>query len=168
VAVYNSDMAVEAVVRRAAPEDLPVLGQLGALLVEVHHAFDPARFFEPGASIETSYASFLGGQLGDPAAVVYVAEVDGTVVGYVYASLEPRSWKELRDATGFIHDVVVVPGVRGSGLATRLVETAARWLEEQGAPSVMLWTAEGNAAAQRLFDRLGFRRTMVEMTRNAG
>jgi RimJ/RimL family protein N-acetyltransferase len=29
----------------------------------------------------------------------------------------------------------------------------------------MLWTAEPNAGAQRLFERLGFRRTMVEMTK---
>jgi ribosomal protein S18 acetylase RimI-like enzyme len=28
----------------------------------------------------------------------------------------------------------------------------------------MLWTAEHNVTAQRLFDRLGFRRTMIEMT----
>jgi hypothetical protein len=29
----------------------------------------------------------------------------------------------------------------------------------------MLWTAEKNDSAQRLFARLGFRRTMIEMTR---
>ena len=29
----------------------------------------------------------------------------------------------------------------------------------------MLWTAQKNVPAQRLFDRLGFRRTMIEMTR---
>jgi hypothetical protein len=31
----------------------------------------------------------------------------------------------------------------------------------------MLWTAEQNARGQRLFEKLGFRRTMVEMTREA-
>jgi ribosomal protein S18 acetylase RimI-like enzyme len=29
----------------------------------------------------------------------------------------------------------------------------------------VLWTAEKNDPAQRLFTRLGFRRTMIEMTR---
>ena len=43
--------------------------------------------------------------------------------------------------------------------------TAADWLEDHGAPRVMLWSAEANPDAQRLFERLGFRRTMVEMTR---
>jgi RimJ/RimL family protein N-acetyltransferase len=29
----------------------------------------------------------------------------------------------------------------------------------------MLWTADQNEAAQQLFARLGFRKTMIEMTR---
>jgi GNAT superfamily N-acetyltransferase len=94
-----------------------------------------------------------------------VAEREGAVVGYVYAGIEPQSWKELRDAAGFIHDVVVEPGVRGHGIATRLVEAAAEWLEARGAPRIMLWTADQNATARRLFARLGFRATMIEMTR---
>jgi predicted GNAT family acetyltransferase len=32
----------------------------------------------------------------------------------------------------------------------------------------MLWTAERNAAARRLFEGLGFRATMIEMTRERG
>jgi len=39
------------------------------------------------------------------------------------------------------------------------------WLEARGAPRVVLSTAAGNEAAQRLFAGAGFRRTMVEMTR---
>jgi hypothetical protein len=46
----------------------------------------------------------LGRQVN--ARVTFVSR-DGTVVGYVYAGIEPQSWKELRDAAGFIHDVVV-------------------------------------------------------------
>jgi len=38
-------------------------------------------------------------------------------------------------------------------------------LEQRGAPRVVLSTAERNESAQRLFARAGFRRTMIEMTR---
>ena len=38
-------------------------------------------------------------------------------------------------------------------------------LASRGAPRVVLSTAFRNEAAQRLFERMGFRRTMVEMTR---
>jgi ribosomal protein S18 acetylase RimI-like enzyme len=94
-----------------------------------------------------------------------VAERDGEMLGYVYAGLEPLSWKELRGACGFIHDVAVEAGGRRRGVATALLDAAMAWLREQGAPRVILWTAEPNEAAQRLFAGLGFRRTMVEMTR---
>jgi hypothetical protein len=33
-------------------------------------------------------------------------------VGYIYAGLEPLSWKELRDEAGFIHDVVLAEEAR--------------------------------------------------------
>jgi GNAT superfamily N-acetyltransferase len=138
---------------------------LGALLVRQHHGFDRDRFMAPGLGLEAGYAAFLGAELEDPDVVVFVAEVAGATVGYVYAGLEPQSWKELREPAGFIHDLVVADGFRGRGVATALLEAAAAWLQDHGAPRILLWSAEMNAAAQRLFARLGFRRTMVEMTR---
>jgi ribosomal protein S18 acetylase RimI-like enzyme len=152
-------------IRAAQAGDLPALGRLGALMVRVHHGFDPARFMSPGGDLEAGYAWFLGTQLAEPEVVVLVAERAGAVVGYVYAGIEPQSWKELRDPAGFIHDVVVQESARGHGVASALVEAAAGWLESRGAPRVMLWTAEKNASARRLFSRLGFRPTMIEMTR---
>ncbi len=152
------------VIRPADPGDLPTLGRLGALLIRVHHAFDERRFLAPGPHSEEGYGRFLAAQQGDDVAVL-VAERDGRVVGYVYAGIEPRSWKELRDVAGFIHDVVVDEGARGVGIGTRLLETAAEWLVARGVPRVMLWTAARNTDAQRLFERLGFRCTMIEMTR---
>lgn len=117
---------------------------------------------------EEGYAWFLGTQLEEPDAVVFVAERDRRIVGYVYATLEEQSWKELREAAGFIHDVVVDGSARRGGVASALMEAASSWLEERGAPRVILWTASANAGAQRLFERLGYRRTMIEMTREAG
>jgi len=153
------------VVRRAQPGDLAALGRLGAALLHTHFAFDRNRFKAPGEDPEGGYAWFLGSQLGDPDVAVFVAERNGSVVGYVYAGLEPESWKELRDAAGFIHDVVVDETGRRLGVASQLVEAAVAWMRERGAPRVMLWTAEQNEGAQRLFEKLGFRRTMMEMTR---
>ncbi len=47
----------------------------------------------------------------------------------------------------------------------RLVEEMVAQLVALGAPRVILMTTALNKAAQRLFDRLGFRTTMFEMTR---
>ena len=153
------------VIRPAHESDLPTLGRLGALLLETHYHFDEKRFMAPRANSAEAYTQFLRTQLKEKDVVVFVAERAGAIVGYVYAGLEPRSWKELRDLAGFIHDVVVENSYRRTGVAGALVEAAIAWLRAQGAPRVILWTADQNAGAQKLFSRLGFRRTMIEMTR---
>ena len=158
-------MAGDAVIRRATRADLPALGRLGAMLLRTHYEFDEQRFMAPGSDPEAGYAWFLGTQLQDEDVVVFVAERSGQVVGYVYAGLEPQSWKELREASGFVHDVAVDHAARRQGIAERLMQAALEWLASRGAPRVMLWTAEQNAGAHRLFKELGFRRTMVEMTK---
>lgn len=153
------------VIRRADSRDLPAVGRMGALLLRAHYDFDRQRFMAPRPDSEEGYAWFLGQQLHRDDTLVSVAERNGVVVGYVYAGVEPLSWKELRDEAGFIHDVYVDEGARGLGIATALVEAAAGWLSERGVPRVLLWTAAPNAAARRVFARLGFRETMIEMTR---
>ncbi len=49
----------------------------------------------------------------------------------------------------------------------KLVNEAVRRLTAKGAPRVLLLTAVQNEAAQKLFAKLGFRTTMLEMTREA-
>ena len=83
-------------IRRAEPRDASALGTLGATLMRTHYAFDRQRFLAAGDDAERGYASFLESQLQDDDAVVLVAELEGRLVGYVYAGLEPMSWKELR------------------------------------------------------------------------
>jgi len=152
-------------IRRAGEQDLEAVGRLGARLLRDHHEFDPLRFMAPRGNTEEGYAWFLGTQLQRDDAVVFVAERDGQVVGYVYAGIEPQSWKELREEAGFIHDVYVDSDARRCGVATALLEAAAAWLAGRGMPRIVLWTAAPNDAARRLFERLGFRHTMSEMTR---
>ena len=152
-------------IRKAVAADLPALGRLGALLLRTHYDFDPQRFIAPGEDAEEGYAWFLGTQLRRADVAVFVAERDGEVLGYVYTAIEPHSWKELRDEAGFIHDIVVDERGRRSGIASALMGHAIEWLRERGMPRVVLGTADRNQVAQRLFSALGFRRTMIEMTR---
>ena len=94
-------------IRRAVASDAPQLGTLGAMLMRTHYAFDPQRFLAAGAQAARGYANFLESQLDDDESVVFVAEQDTRIIGYVYAGLEPMSWKELRGPAAFIHDVMI-------------------------------------------------------------
>jgi ribosomal protein S18 acetylase RimI-like enzyme len=152
-------------IRPASAADLTALARMGAKLARAHHAMDAARFFLPEEPLEAGYAWWLGKELGNRRAVVLAAEARGRVVGYAYGRLEPRDWNMLRDACGEAVDLWVEPAARRAGLGARLVEALAAALEARGAERVVLYVAARNPDARRLFRRLRFRPTMLEMTR---
>lgn len=152
-------------IRPAAPPDLPAIGRLGALLVRLHHDFDPARFLAATPQTEQGYAAFIGTQLDEPKVVVLVAALGPEILGYSYAGVEGRDYMSLRGPSGVLYDIVIDPAHRGKGIGRKLLAAVLAALQALGAPQVVLSTAEQNEAAQRLFERAGFRRTMIEMTR---
>jgi ribosomal protein S18 acetylase RimI-like enzyme len=153
-------------VRPATPDDLPGIARLAAELVRFHHGLDPNRYLlvEP---VEKGYAHFLASETKDRNVVLLagVQVATGEIVGYAYGRLEPRDWNMLLEAHGALHDVLVAKEARKSGLGEALVREMCARLEALGAPRVLLHTAVQNEAAQALFERAGFRRTMIEMTR---
>jgi ribosomal protein S18 acetylase RimI-like enzyme len=152
-------------VRRAAAADLPWIGRLGARLLEEHYAFDSRRFLAPGQWTPADYASFIGAQLDDPDSTVLVAEDDGEVIGYAYAVVAGYDYMALRGPAGILHDLIVDPRYRGRRAGRLLVDAILADLGSRGVPRVVLSAAERNEPAQRFFASLGFRRTMIEMTR---
>ena len=161
----------QTIVRTATVEDIPRVAALAAQLVRLHHALDPLRFiiFEP---IEPGYGRYLREQLDAAEAVILVAVEpadDGgeRIVGYCFGRTEERDWVALRDACGVLHDVLVDASARRLGVAEQLVRAMCEALRAKGAPRVVLMTAALNEGAQALFRKLGFRSTMVEMTRES-
>lgn len=151
------------VIRAATADDREPLGRWGAALMRQHHAADARRFILTERP-EQGYGRFLVSQLDDADTVVRIAERAGEAVGYLYGSLEPLSWRDLRGPCGFVHDVFVAESARGQGAGRALMAEALAWFRAHGTTQVVLWSASGNAGAQRLFATLGFRPTMTEMT----
>lgn len=152
-------------VRPMTKADLEPVGALAGALVRQHHAYDADRFFLT-PEVEEGYRWWFSKQLGQGGVVLLVAEVDGSVAGYLYASLEERDWAMLLDEHGALHDVFVDERFRRRGVARALVGAGVTALEQLGARRVVLSSATQNREAQALFASLGFRATMVEMTRS--
>jgi ribosomal protein S18 acetylase RimI-like enzyme len=150
-------------IRKATRRDLPNLARLAGALVRQHYAFDPARFLfieDP----EAGYEWWFGKELANQKALIYCAKLDGKLVGYAYARLEPRDWNALLDAHGALHDILVDDSARRRGVAKKLLARVSAELRARGAPRVVLHTSVKNKAAQKLFASMGFRKTMLEMT----
>jgi len=61
------------------------------------------------------------------------------------------------DRTWLLDLLYVRPAARGKGLGLELLRAAAEYVQEQGAEMLALEVLESNAAAKRLYDRLGFK-----------
>lgn len=84
----------------------------------------------------------------NPAALLFVAEVDGAVLGYI------GLW-ELVDV-GHISTLAVHPNHRRQGIARQLIEAGLRALADRGIGEVTLEVRESNTGAQNLYSRFGF------------
>jgi ribosomal protein S18 acetylase RimI-like enzyme len=159
-------------VRAATVEDLPALGELAAALVAQHHAYDPRRFLLP-RDVERGYREWFGRELGHADAILLVAELPGEeapegagapIAGYAYGRIEGRDWNMLLDRHAALHDILVTPEARGRGAGEALVGAFLERARARKVPRVVLHSATANVGAQKLFARMGFRPTMVEMT----
>jgi GNAT superfamily N-acetyltransferase len=90
--------------------------------------------------------------LADPDMEVWVAEVDGAVVGFAAAVLKPD------EHLGEIHMVAVDPDRQNRGLGTRLTDVATDWIREAGMPVALVSTGgdEGHAPARRTYEKAGY------------
>ena len=92
---------------------------------------------------------------------VLLARLDAEIVGALTLVVFPiptglRAW---------IEDVVVDGGARGCGVGAALTNEAVRIAQAAGARSVDLTSRPARAAANRLYDRLGFARRDSQLFR---
>ncbi|ENN88417.1 acetyltransferase [Rhizobium freirei PRF 81] len=154
------------IIRPAVRTDAAVLGHYGASLMSLHSEWDQERFISAGPSTPEKYAQWLSSQVALDDVVVLVAEDRGFVIGYVYAALEGADYMTLRGPAAVIHDIFVNPDRRREGVGRGLLERAISTLSRKGAPRIILSTAYKNEGARSLFERMGFRATMIEMTKD--
>jgi ribosomal protein S18 acetylase RimI-like enzyme len=84
--------------------------------------------------------------------VLFIARVDGTIVG----SLTLAFYRIPTGLKSWIEDVVVDDAARGHGVGRKLNEAALAEAKARGAKDVSLTSRPSRAAANRLYQRIGF------------
>ncbi len=143
------------VVRRLAPSDAAELARALHTLVP-----DDERDVDVRSD---AHITHLARALATPSCYVFLASRAAAPVGYVSAYRFPR----LDHASDqvYLFDIEVAPAERRRGVGRRLVEALLVACRADGVTWAWAGTARENEAAQRLFASMGFRRTMIEMTR---
>lgn len=85
-------------------------------------------------------------------AVVYVAEVNGTIAALCVADIE----EDGADPFGMVCDVLVLPESRGGGIGSMLLDRAITWLRSMGIKDIYLESGKDNHAAHAYFEHKGF------------
>lgn len=95
-------------------------------------------------------AEGLAALVPSDASALWTTERDGALSGCIAVVGHP-------DGTAQLRWFLVHPDARGSGIGTRLLDTAIRFARETHASELFLWTVAGLDAASRLYQRAGFR-----------
>jgi GNAT superfamily N-acetyltransferase len=98
-----------------------------------------------------------------------VAELAGTVVGLISASVSPAPSGGLnlyRGPVVWIGDVVVTESARRQGIGSMLMAAVEAWAVRQNAASITLSVHSGNGVAHNLYERNGFRETDIHMRKD--
>jgi GNAT superfamily N-acetyltransferase len=136
----------EVAVRRAGVSDLDAAARLFTGYL---------RFYEK-ATPEAEARNFISQRLKRRDSWIYLASVEGSEVGFMqlyptFASLSlAPSW--------ILNDLFVEPEARGHGVGQALMVTARELAVVTGAAELMLQTARTNTTAQRLYEKLGWKR----------
>lgn len=148
-------------VRRATKEDARIIAEYAMKLVDQHVGYDPVRFAR--TATREGAECFYGGQTDVADAVVLVAEIEGTVVGFAYIGYEEKNYADLATAAARLHDIYVDETARHSGAGRELIKGSVKVAKEFGAAKLLLSVAAKNTAAKEFFEQAGFVTTMHEM-----
>lgn len=86
---------------------------------------------------------------------IFVAENDHGVFGFASGQRRRRFSRALTDYEGELKTVYVLPSVQGMGAGRRLVGAVARYFEDHGVSSMLLWVFTENRSARDFYETLG-------------
>jgi mycothiol synthase len=133
-------------IRTFQPDDVDAIVQVNGRAFASHP--------EQGAMDRADFEQRAGSDWFDPAGL-FVAERNGTVVGFHWTKVDPSTGSGT-NPTGEVYVVGVDPTEQGSGLGTALTARGLRHFHDSGIRTVDLYVEGDNDPALAVYRRLGF------------
>jgi ribosomal protein S18 acetylase RimI-like enzyme len=118
--------------------------------------FNSYRLFYQQESDIPGAKSFIKERLVNEDSVVFIAYEEGNGVGFVqlYPTFSSVSMKR----SWILNDLYVNASARKKGFGEKLLQKAIEFAEETGAKGLFLETGQENVTAQRLYEKIGFKK----------
>ena len=150
-------------IRFAKNEDLEGINSLLYQVLEVHHKGRPDLFY---GGVKKYTDEEILQILQDPKTPVFVAEEEGSVLGYAFCIFaEVKGSHILKDVkTLYLDDLCVDEACRGKHVGKALYERVLAFAKESGCYNLTLNVWSCNAGAMKFYEKMGLvpQKTMLE------
>ncbi len=144
---------MEPVIRSFCPDDLEAIKAItieGFEGVSVEHGIE-LQFGEiAGHDWRWRKARHVDDDVKEHADGIFVAEVDGEILGYISTRLDPEAGK------GRIPNLAVAASARGQGIGRKLIGHALDYFRTEGMGVAVIETMASNPIGQSLYPSCGF------------
>jgi len=154
------------IIRKATGEDSDVLIDLYKEFHEFHVKGVPGRLKSPATYDKEVLRSRLGEIMEDEAAEIFIAEMDGRVIGFAEVYIKEEGLDPYRVSYKYAHlqSVMVTECYRRKGVGRKLLRFVEQWSKRKGSTELRLDMWEFSEGPLGFYEREGYRtlrRTMV-------
>jgi ribosomal protein S18 acetylase RimI-like enzyme len=145
----------QVVIRKATLQDIPVIVGLWKEMMDFHKKIDP--FFRRAVNGEDVFSQFLERNINSETACVYVAIIDGKIVGYCQGMLEKHPPVLAETDYGHFMDFAVTAGYRRTGVGEKMCRALQDWFVLKGVHRIEVRHSEFNEISSRFWPKMGFK-----------
>jgi len=161
-------------ITRGAVDDIDALEPLW---VAVHHAHQAAMPelapYVDDAETWREHRPLYESLFEQPDTFLFLARIDGELVGYALGCVAPAAegwaadtWR-VGDQIGELESLSVLPGYRGDGIGSALLDLVEDEFAKLGVDDVVIGALPGNIGAIKLYEARGFKPTWIYLSRFA-
>ena len=154
----NSIDKMEIKTRKATLKDLDFLLNFEQQLIAVERPMDPS--LEQHKKINYyDIAAFIASDIAE----VFVATISDEIVGCGYGLIKQNDSKFSQKEHGYIGFIYVEKKYRGNGISKYIFDAIFGWLRSKNIIEVKLTVYEENPYAIKAYEKIGFKKNLIEM-----
>ena len=148
------------IVRKATLKDIPILLEFEQGLINAERPMDP--------TIKNERISYydVGEFIKQEDSELYVVERDEKIVASGYAKIKSDRHYLKHDKQGYLGFMFVPEEHRGKGLNKLIMDALLKWCKSRGIHEIRLDVYQDNPSAIKAYEKIGFKKHMINMRLN--